>query len=171
LRGLGNLASALWNKLKEAVSSAWNSVLDFFGISSPSKLAAEAGEFIVAGLARGIDRNADLAVTAAANMAAAVGNELTGASGTLAANVAVAASTTGLPRGAALNTAASLAVPASAVRGGDGAAAATGASTTIHVENLTLQVAGNLDPTNPVGYRNTIKRIKDDLRNLDKEYR
>jgi phage-related protein len=172
LRGLGNLASALWNKLKDAVSSAWDSVLDFFGISSPSKLAAEAGEFIVMGLVRGIDRSSDAAVQAAANMAAAVGNELTGASGTLAMQTDLAANGAGLAR--VLPQAGTLAAPtataatAAAVRGGDGAAA--GARSVV-IQNLTLQVAGNLDPTNPVAFRGTIVRLKEAIRNVDQEYK
>lgn len=167
LRGLGNLASALWNKLKEAVSSAWNSVLDFFGIGSPSKLAAEAGGFIVDGLVRGIDRSASRAVAAAASMAAAVGNELTGASGTLAQSVDLAASSSVIPN--ALTTTAATALTTAtptAARGGDGAVTPT----IVNVQNLTLQVAGNLDPTNPTAYRQTIVNLKDAIRKIDKEY-
>lgn len=166
LRGLGNLASALWNKLKEAVSSAWDSVLSFFGINSPSKLAAEAGQNIVAGLVRGIDRSANTAVAAAASMAAAVGNELTGASGTLAMSANLAANSTITPNVLSA-TAASPALAAAATRGGDGASSA---GTVVNVQNLTLQVAGNLDPTNPTAYRRTIVNLKDAIRKLDKEY-
>lgn len=164
LRGLGNLASALWNKLKSAVSAAWDSVLDFFGISSPSKLAAEAGEFIVLGLVQGIDRSADEAVRAASDMAAAVGNELTGASGTLATTVDMTAGNVPAALGAA-----TLRTATTPVRGTDGASASGGGRTVI-IENVTVQVQGNLDPTNPVAFRQTMVRLKDGLRNLDKEY-
>lgn len=166
LRGLGNLASALWTKLKNAVSAAWDSVLDFFGIGSPSKLAAEAGKNIVAGLVRGIDNSADSAVRAAANMAQAVGTELTGASGTLATTVKMNSDTSGLPKGFAMDVATNglASVP---VRGGDGATA----SRTIVVDNVNVYVQGNLDPTNPTAFRNTMVRLKNELRDLDKEYK
>jgi phage-related protein len=167
LRGLGNLGSAILNKLKTAVSNAWDSVLSFFGIHSPSTLAAEAGRNIVAGLVQGIDRSADTAVRSAAAMAAAVGNELTGASGTLAMSTDLAASGAGLPGTLPVSAAVSgLTTAASAaVRGGDGAK-----TVIVNVQSLSLNVAGNLDPTNPTAYRQTIVRIKDAVRNLDKEY-
>lgn len=169
LRGLGNLASALWEKLKSAVSSAWDSVLNFFGISSPSKLAAEAGQNIVAGLVRGIDASANSAVRAASAMAKAVGTELTGASGTLATTMNLSANTAGLPDNfamdAALNSLGTATIP---VRGGDGATA--GGGRTVIVEKVDVYVQGNLDPTNPVAFRRTMVRLKDELRNLDKEY-
>ena len=167
IRGLGNLASAIWNKLKDAISSAWDNVLDFFGISSPSRLAAEAGESIVDGLVKGIDNSTNSAVRAAAAMAQAVGNELTGASGTLAMQTDLAAKgtliTDPLAGGSALAVPTTTAVP----RGGDGAMAG---GRTVVIENVTVQVQGNLDPTNPVAFRRTMVRLKDELRNLDKEY-
>jgi phage-related protein len=167
LRGLGNLASAIWKKLKDAISSAWDSVLDFFGISSPSKLAAEAGENIVAGLVRGIDNSTSSAVRAAATMAQAVGNELTGASGTLALQADLAAKGSVLTDPLAGGSVLATAPAATAVtRGGDGATAGR----TIIIERVDVHVQGNLDPTNPTAFRRTMVRLKDELRNLDKEY-
>jgi phage-related protein len=167
VRGLGNAAYKIWQKLKQIIGDAWDNVLGFFGISSPSKLAAEAGENIVAGLVRGIDTSATSAVRAAANMAQAVGTELTGASGTLATTMNLQANTSGLPDNfamdAALNNLAT--VP---VRGGDGATATSGR--TVIIEKVDVIVQGNLDPTNPVAFRRTMVRLKDELRNLDKEY-
>lgn len=171
LRGLGGLASALWNKLKQAVSDAWDSVLDFFGINSPSKLAAEAGEFIVMGLVQGIDRHADAAVQAASAMAAAVGEELTGATGTLATTIKMASDTSGIPKQFPASSAVNSLVSVASTRGGDGASVAGAGGRTIIIENLTVQVAGNLDPTNPVAFRRTMVRIKDELRGLDGEYK
>lgn len=170
VRGLGNAARWIWDKLKKIVSEAWDSVLSFFGISSPSKLAAEAGENIVAGLVRGMDRSSDQAVRAAADMAAAVGNELTGATGSLAAQVNLMANTSGLPDGLGMDAAiTSLGTTTAVARGGEGAAA--GGGRTVIIENVNLTVQGNLDPTNPVAWRRTIIRIKDDLRSVDKEYK
>lgn len=168
LRGLGNLASALWNKLKDAVSAAWDSVLDFFGINSPSKLAADAGENIVAGLVRGIDRSTSSAVAAATAMAQAVGTELTGATGSLATTLSVGADTSGVPTSLPMTAAMAANLATAPVRGGDGAAAG---GRTVVVDNVNVYVQGNLDPTNPVAFRQTMVRLKTELRSLDKEYK
>lgn len=166
VRGLGNMASAIWNKLKEIVSNAWDNVLDFFGISSPSRLAMEAGENISRGLAEGIVSAKEAAVKAAATMASAVGGELTGATGTLATTLAVGADTSGVPTDLGMNAAL---VGAGAVT--SGSAAKGGGGTTIVIENLTIPITGNLDPTNPTAFRKTIVTLKDALRNLDQEYK
>lgn len=167
LKGLANLASSIWNKLKQAVSDAWDSVLDFFGISSPSKLAADAGRNIVAGLAQGIEKSASEAVHAATAMAEAVGGELTGATSTLAATVSLGADTSGLPANLTMDSAMNLAAAGSAVaRGGENGSAGR----TVIIERVEVYVQGNLDPTNPVAFRQTMVRLKDGLRNLDKEY-
>lgn len=168
IRGLGDMAYKIWQKLKDIVSRAWDSVLSFFGISSPSKLAADAGQNIVMGLVSGMEKMTGAAVDAAATMAAEVGNELTGASGTLAKTVNFSANTSGLPDNFGMTAA--LQGPAgslaSATRGGDGATA----SRTVIIEKVDVYVQGNLDPTNPVGFRQTMVRLKDELRSLDKEY-
>lgn len=170
VRGLGNAARWIWDKLKEIVSNAWDSVLSFFGISSPSKLAAEAGTDIVMGLVAGIERSADTAVKAAATMAEAVGSELTGASGTLATTMKLSANTSGLPDNFAMNAAltgsGALTTAPVMARGGDGAAAGR----TVIVEKVDVYVQGNLDPTNPTAFRRTMVRLKNELRDLDKEY-
>ncbi len=40
--------------------------------------------------------------------------------------------------------------------------------TTVHVASLTLQVAGNLDPTNPTAYRQAIENLRGALRDLER---
>lgn len=40
--------------------------------------------------------------------------------------------------------------------------------TTVHVASLTLQVAGNLDPTNPTAYRQAIENLRSALRDLER---
>lgn len=167
LRGLGDLGSALIRKFKEAISNAWDSVLSFFGIRSPSKLAAEAGQNIVAGLVRGIDTSASAAVRAAASMAAAVGNELTGASGTLATQVNLAANGAGLPQALTESGTLNMTTGNRAVAAGSGSSSS---NRTVVIEKVDVYVQGNLDPTNPVAFRRTLVRLKDELRNLDKEY-
>lgn len=165
VRGLGDMAYKIWEKLKSIVSDAWDSVLDFFGISSPSKLAAEAGRNISLGLADGIDNAKQAAVKAAATMASAVGGELTGATGTLATTLAVGADTSGVPTDFGMSAAL---VGTGATTSGS---AARGGGTTVVIENLTIPITGNLDPTNPTAFRKTIVTLKDALRNLDQEYK
>lgn len=59
--GIQNLAGWLWDKVSGWVSGIIDSVLGFFGIHSPSTVFAGIGADLVAGLARGISRNSDLA--------------------------------------------------------------------------------------------------------------
>lgn len=68
VNGLGNLGGAIKDKLLSLVSNAWDAVLGFFGINSPSKLAAEAGMYIMQGLGLGIDKNADIVSDSFAEM-------------------------------------------------------------------------------------------------------
>lgn len=164
LRGIGNLASRVGNKLREMASDAWDSVKSFFGISSPSKLMAYAGEMIGEGLVKGILAMRGAVADASDTLAEATGSALTGASGTLAAHLAVSGTASGTTGGtAAVLPAVAPNIPTKDI--GD----AMGAKTIV-IENLILQVAGNLDPSNPVAFRETIKRLKEALRNIDREY-
>lgn len=58
IQGLGSMASALWDAIKEMASSAWRSAKAALGIASPSKVMAdEVGQWIPAGMAEGIEDN------------------------------------------------------------------------------------------------------------------
>lgn len=78
-----DLVTGLWNGIESAIgwfgtkiegwlASIWDSVKSFFGIASPSKEMAWAGEMLAEGLARGIDDAGDDAVAAAQRMNAGV---------------------------------------------------------------------------------------------------
>lgn len=56
-RGIGNSVGAVVQKAKEAASKVLNSVKNFFGIHSPSKVFANIGEMNMLGLAKGIEDN------------------------------------------------------------------------------------------------------------------
>lgn len=58
--GILSAASAIWNALKNAVEGAWNKIKELLGISSPSRVYAEIGKQMMAGLAVGITRNTEL---------------------------------------------------------------------------------------------------------------
>lgn len=82
IRGLGNLAGAIVDKIKSIVSNAWGAVLDFFGIGSPSKLAEDTFVWVGKGAIRGLEKIAPSLVDAAGAMAAdAMGALTSGLSG------------------------------------------------------------------------------------------
>ena len=68
VKGIKASAGDLWNAVVGVVKDAWNGVLKFLGIKSPSRLAAEAGMFIDEGLAIGLEKYSDVADKAAKNL-------------------------------------------------------------------------------------------------------
>ncbi|WP_158852835.1 phage tail protein [Saccharothrix deserti] len=56
INGFSSMAGAIRDKLLGLVEGAWDSVLSFFGIRSPSRLAAEAGVHVGEGLVVGLGR-------------------------------------------------------------------------------------------------------------------
>lgn len=58
--GIQGLAGWLWDKVSGWASNLWKGIKGFFGIASPSKLFAWAGEMLDAGLAQGIAGNVGL---------------------------------------------------------------------------------------------------------------
>jgi len=54
IKGIKSSAGDLLNSLLGVVKDAWGAVLDFLGIKSPSRLAAEAGRYVDEGLAGGL---------------------------------------------------------------------------------------------------------------------
>ncbi len=54
LRGIGNFAHKIYEKIKQLAQDAWNAVVDFFDIFSPSKKMQWAGEMLGAGFIKGI---------------------------------------------------------------------------------------------------------------------
>lgn len=56
-RGIADKATWLWNQIKGFFSAVVSKIKNFFGISSPSKLFAEFGSDLDAGLAKGISDN------------------------------------------------------------------------------------------------------------------
>jgi phage-related protein len=54
VRGIDSVANWIYNRIIGIAQSAWNAILDFFGIASPSKEMQWVGEMLGEGLARGI---------------------------------------------------------------------------------------------------------------------
>jgi phage-related protein len=69
LQGLQNAAGQIFNFIYNLCRQVWESIKSFFGIGSPSKLFAEAGDSLGVGLARGIKGATSGAVDAARKMA------------------------------------------------------------------------------------------------------
>ena len=66
--GITGLATWLWDQVSSWASGIWDGICGIFGIHSPSRKMAWAGEMLVKGLAGSIDENGDEAVSAAENM-------------------------------------------------------------------------------------------------------
>jgi TP901 family phage tail tape measure protein len=140
------------NKIISAFESIVKGIKDFFGISSPSKLFEEFGGFTMKGFVIGVEKMQDNVATA---MQTVLDPNLTLQA---AQQIGLVAATQGL----------GLATPgvmASSLSGGG----STTSSSSTHIENMTLNVAGNLDPTNPTGFRQTIVNIKDAIRQVERD--
>lgn len=159
VRGLSNAAKWIWDKLKSIVSDAWNGVLDFFGINSPSKLAMEAGENIALGLARGITGSAGAVAKAALTLADAAAVSIPGMDPNTPSGLALNAS-----RQAASPVGLVLPVTASVSSG------AQAGAKNIYVDSVNNYVTGNLDPTNPVAWRRAMVGIRDGVRQVERDY-
>lgn len=74
--GIQSLAGWLWDKVSGWISSIWDGICDFFGISSPSKKMAWVSEMNIEGAARGIEQNKGRAVKAYGDMTAEMLDEV-----------------------------------------------------------------------------------------------
>ena len=70
INGFSSMAGAIRDKLLGLVKGAWDSVLSFLGIRSPSRLAAEAGRYVGEGLVVGLGRMSGAVDRAFLDMAA-----------------------------------------------------------------------------------------------------
>lgn len=70
--GISNMVGWIKNKVSGFAKSVGDTIKNFFGIHSPSKLMQEYGQYIAEGLALGIDLNKDKAVKSAQDMANAI---------------------------------------------------------------------------------------------------
>lgn len=67
--GIGAMSGYVWSSAKSIASSALDSIKNFLGIHSPSKVTEWLGEMVAQGLADGISNNTAAAVKEAVNMA------------------------------------------------------------------------------------------------------
>jgi phage-related protein len=66
--GIQSLASWLWSKVSNWISSIWDGITDFFGIHSPSTQMAWVGEMLVEGIAGAVETDGKKAVKAVGDM-------------------------------------------------------------------------------------------------------
>jgi hypothetical protein len=143
----------LKDKIVGVFSDMVDGIKDFFGISSPSKLFAEYGKFTVQGYivgAEAMKKKLNTKMTAVMSMAD-TGMAISPAAGSAAPSAAV------VGQMAAATTTAVLPVP------GEG-------SKTFVINNLTVPIQSNLDPTDPVQWRKAMVAIRDGINNVQREY-
>lgn len=161
LDGIGNAGRWVYDKLVGLVKGAWNGVLDFLGIHSPSDEAIWAMEMLGKGLVQGLLAQRSAVANAASTLADAAAVAV---NGTVAMGV-------GFQAASAMTGSLGAPVNGSALANSVSAApATTGSATgTIVIENLTLQVAGNFDPSDPVRWRQSMVNLEAALRQLGQD--
>jgi phage-related minor tail protein len=179
VRAVGNLGMLLYNAGRDVVMGIWNGIMGMgswlsdslwgwvrsvipgpvqqaLGIASPSKLMEdEVGKMIPAGIMVGMEASSGSMIASAKAMteelsaAAAAGIDM----GQLALAGQMAA-----PDLAPMNAALTAGVGNMGTR-------------SLNVGALTLQVTGNLDPTNPVQWRSAVESLRDELTSVEASYR
>lgn len=161
-----NIVTGLWNGIQSMGAWLYNSimgwiksvvpgpVLQFLGIASPSKfMRDEVGKMIPQGIMVGMSAEEGGLIKQAKEMAQATANAAIGGSSVKAligASAGVSGATTSAGVAAATSN--------------------TSNAKTVTIGGLTLQVSGNLDPTNPVLWRDAIAQIKDSIVELERDY-
>jgi tape measure domain-containing protein len=77
VQGIKSSSGSFFSALYDMVKSAWDKVLEFFGIKSPSRLAAEAGRYIDEGFAVGLKEYADVVSDATVDVGKSAMDSLT----------------------------------------------------------------------------------------------
>lgn len=142
MRGINMKIDQLMDNIRSigrAVSNAFSTVMQIF---SPSKVFQKFGEFTMEGYLVGLDA-----------METDVINRV----------VEIAAQITQSGQPDAFTLPPRLAAPAAR------AGTAEAGSKTIIIQNLTIPVTGNLDPTNPTQWRRAMQDIRETIRNIEKQ--
>jgi phage-related protein len=153
-QGIQNLAGWLWNQITGSVGGIVDKVQSLLHIGSPSKVFAdEVGQWIPKGIAVGITAHADSianALGAAFNTSIPAVQHLVSMQDTGANNFMNSLATTqGTPAPQIINNA---------------------ESSASNVTIANLNIAGNLDPTNPTQWRQALVNIKDGIRQVERQY-
>lgn len=184
LGALGGMATLLWNAGQDLVRGLWNGIvgmsnwlfgqimgwirrvvpgpiLQFLGIASPSKwMRDEVGKMVPAGIAVGIEAGEDGLIKQALTMTDALSQAVT-------SGVDIPAS---LGSYVASNAATSTGLPVAAMAASAAANTSTSSSRTVMIGGLTVQVTGNLDPTDPVAWRQALEELRDGILQVERSY-
>jgi phage-related protein len=152
--GIQNLASWLWDQVTGFVGGIVDKVKSILSIGSPSKVFAdEVGRWIPAGIAAGIESSAGM-----------IYDSLKSALDTGQMGINAQMSTTPPDMSSFLSTMAATQGAASPT------VASTSSTTTGNVTIANLNIAGNLDPTNPPQWRQALVNIRDGIRGVERQY-
>lgn len=147
--GIGRMIGRLWDKVEsiaDTISNVFSAALSIF---SPSKVFAEFGRFTMEGYIVGLDDMESKVIGRVLEISAQIKDAGEPEQPTITPG--------DFPPG---------------FFGGAGTAMTTGAPPAeIHIGTLELHVAGNLDPTNPVQFRKTMTRIRDEIRKVENQER
>lgn len=158
--GIQSLAGWLWDKVSGWISSIWDGICGFFGISSPSKKMAWVSEMNIEGAARGIEQNKGRAVKAYGDMTAEMLDEVESGMGKVNTALAdgIGEMETGFSARATIEQV-SAAVPSMADRRG-GSETASGGTTTVtntfHIGELVVREEAD------------VKRVAKELYNMQR---
>lgn len=164
--GIAAMGSWIYNKIMSWVRSVVpGPILSFLGIASPSKwMDKEVGRNLPPGLARGVEHETPVAEDAARLMAEKTAKA--------AASVKMLPPNLQQRVGALASATGAVTSPSASLANATAPAAVAGATTrTLTIGNLTLQVAGNLDPTDPVRWRKAIENLRTDITTVEASYR
>lgn len=168
--GIAGMGTWLYNQIMGWIRSVVpGPVLQFLGINSPSRwMRDEVGKHLPTGLVEGIKATTGKAVAGARTLAEKVAkatvinkNDIAASGSALAAAMpsgALAAGLSGTELAAARASTANTSATAQQV--------AEKAGTV--VENLVLNIAGNLDPTNPLAWRQGMEKIRAGILQVEK---
>jgi len=169
------IGKAILEGLLNGLKAAWNAVTGFVGgiadkikaLKGPlpydRQLLIPAGQAIMGGLHQSIIGALPAILDTVRGIAPQIQDAMGSASATVGLGLGV---TTVAATSAAALTAANGTVGGAASGASATAQQAAGQQRIINVENLNIQ--GNLDPTNPVAWRQTMKNLRDGLRDLDR---
>ena len=144
--GISNVTGWILGKIRGFVGSVTSGIKSFFGIGSPSKLFAdEVGHWLPAGIAEGIDGNLSAVTDAAEGMV----------------DAAMPSMPSGIIDGDSLP---------GEFGGAAGLVSSAGSTHTVSIGNLTLQVEGNFDFSNPVEWNRFIEAVRAGLVRVEREY-
>lgn len=146
LNGLKNVGHRIIDFFRNLIGDAVDSVLNMLGISSPSKVFQDIAEFTWQGYLVGTDDMEHQVIQRMVEISAQI-------------------TRAGQPDPTVLTPA----LTAAALPTARSFAGTESGNKTVIIQNLTIPITGNLDPTNPVQWRRAMQDIRETIRNIEKQ--